>query len=231
MAVVDQICLALDVPDRANAIEWVARTCHDVSVFKLGLELFCAHGPSLVDDLRNAGAQRIFLDLKLHDIPRTVERAVRRLTHLNVDLLTLHCSGGEAMMRAAMNGADGRLRLLGVTVLTSMDVEALGSVGCHTNEVSQLVEQRGRLALKAGMFGLVCSALEVRHLKSSLGTSFCAVTPGIRLEGHAHDDQRRVMTPQKAIEAGADLLVLGRTVTAARDPDAVLATIVEMVRS
>ena len=226
----NKLCLALDFPDKNSATEWVKLTCHHVGVFKIGLELFCAEGLSIVSAVREAGAAHIFLDLKLHDIPRTVGRAVGRLRKLGVDFLTIHTAGGAGMMRAAADEANGQMALLGVTVLTSLDSESLAATGTRA-EPALVVEQRGALALQNGIDGLVCSALETAHLRRVLGRDCLLVTPGIRRAGSASDDQRRVMTPRLAIEAGSSLLVLGRTITQADDPLAALDEIKKVVQT
>ena len=152
-----RLCLALDFPTGAQAIEWVERTQHTFGVYKIGLELFCAEGRTIIDAVKAAGAESVFLDLKLHDIPRTVGRAVSRLADLGVDFLTIHTSGGGAMMKAAADAAQGRLTLLGVTVLTSLDRLELAEVGV-TGAPEDAVSQRAELALRSGLRGIVCGA-------------------------------------------------------------------------
>lgn len=209
-----RLCLAVDVPTGVQAIELVKATAHVFGVFKIGLELFCSEGPSVVARLKLAGAERIFVDLKLHDIPRTVAGAVRRITALGADYLTIHTAGGLAMMESAQAAADGRVRLLGVTVLTSLDQRALTDAGTSM-AISELVLQRGRLARQARLAGLVCSPNEVQLMRAQLGQDIDLVTPGIRFQGQATQDQKRVLDPGAALNQGATLLVIGRAVTEA----------------
>jgi orotidine-5'-phosphate decarboxylase len=211
------VCLALDVASRDAAVDWVARLATHVDVFKIGLQLYCAEGPSIVRDVREAGARRVFLDLKLHDIPNTVAGAVRGLRGLGIDYLTLHVGGGVEMMRAAQAEA-GSICLLGVTVLTSLDDGALALTG-HTSSARALVARRARLAVDAGLGGLVCSPLEVAEVRASVGAAPTLVTPGIRLDAASKtDDQRRVATPEAAQRDGASMLVVGRPLLDAPDP-------------
>lgn len=221
-----RLCLALDVPTGAQAIEWVERTQHIFGVYKIGLELFCAEGRQVIDAVKAAGAESVFLDLKLHDIPRTVGRAVGRLADLGVDYLTIHTSGGGDMMAAAAEAAESRITLLGVTVLTSLDRSALSDVGV-TGTAEDAVSQRARLALNSGLRGLVCSAQEAARLREELGSTAYLVTPGIRLPGGDIGDQKRVMTPARAIHSGADLLVIGRAVTASENPTQAINALLE----
>ncbi len=209
------LALALDVASRDAAEALVRQTAEQVDVFKLGLQLFCAQGPAIIDAVRAAGARSIFLDLKLHDIPNTVAKAVASVAAHGVEYVTLHAAGGRAMLEAAADAAPDTLRLLGVTVLTSLDHDDLRAVGVPaTPEATALA--RARLCGTAGVGGLVCSPLELPTLRAELGTGPFLVTPGIRF-GASHD-QRRVATPAEAAGAGASMLVLGRLVTAAADP-------------
>ncbi len=224
-----RLCLALDVPTTRDATEWVARTRGAFGVYKIGLELFCAEGREVIDAVRAAGAPAIFLDLKLHDIPRTVSRSVGRLVELGVDYLTIHTGGGGSMMEAAAETAGDRLRLLGVTVLTSLDEQELSGVGVAMTPAAAVLK-RARLAIDSGVTGLVCSAQEAARLRDDLGAAPYLVTPGIRLAGSATGDQKRVMTPARAIAAGADLLVIGRTITAADDPERALRDLADDLR-
>ena len=218
------LCLALDVPTIEGACEWVARTQRTVSTYKVGLQLYAAHGPRVMRALRQAGARRLFLDLKLHDIPHTVAAAVRALAPLEPDWLTIHTAGGGAMMTAAVEAASPATRVLGVTVLTSLGPDGLAETGI-TAELSGVVAGRARLALRSGCAGVVCSAAESAGLRAQLGAAARLVVPGIRLAGATPDDQRRVATPRAALDAGANLLVIGRAVTRAADPEDALARI------
>lgn len=217
-----RLCLALDVPGATDAERWVARTRDTFGTFKIGLRLFCAEGPAVVRRVRAAGAARVFLDLKLHDIPNTVAGAIGSLAALGVDDLTVHLSGGAAMLRAAVSAADASgIHLLGVSVLTSLDGPALAATGVE-RPVEALVLQRARLATACGLSGLVCSPREAARLRATLGAQLELVTPGIRLVPGTEGDQKRATTPGRALADGADRLVIGRAVTAAADVDAAL---------
>ncbi len=212
-----------------NSLEAADHLAHELSGrvggLKLGLEFFSAHGPAGLDRLRAHGLP-IFLDLKLHDIPNTVAGAVRALVPLGVRFLTLHASGGGAMMRAALAAARDtaetlsvpRPKLLAVTVLTSLDQEDLRQMGVDGGGPHAQVDRLAFLALDSGMDGLVCSALEIGHVRSRFGTDPILMVPGIRPEGGDADDQKRVTTPQRALADGADFLVIGRPITRATDP-------------
>ncbi len=213
------IIVALDVPSGREAHELVDRLGPRVDFVKVGLELFIGEGPQVVRTLRGRDL-RVFLDLKLHDIPNTVAAAVRSASALGVELLTLHASGGRRMLEAAVAARSGSLKLLGVTVLTSLDAgevdQAWGREGADpTAEAVRLA----RLAHDAGVDGVVSSPLEAARIRSAIGDAHM-VTPGIRLAGSGRSDQRRVATPADAVRAGASHLVVGRTVTAAEDPAA-----------
>jgi orotidine-5'-phosphate decarboxylase len=193
-------------------------------MLKLGLEFFAANGPAGVTRFAR---HRIFLDLKLHDIPNTVAGTVRALAPLRPALVTLHAAGGAAMIAAARNEIDrahSNTRLLAVTVLTSLDAPALTTIGVQASPLDQVL-RLGRLAMDAGAHGLVCSAHEVAALRAALGPGPLLVVPGIRPAGAALGDQARTMTPAAAIEAGADYIVVGRPITAAADPAAAAAAI------
>ena len=211
-----RLCVALDVVDAATAQKTTRLLAEHVDVFKIGLQLFCAEGPSVIGAVRDAGAREIFLDLKLHDIPNTVAGAVKSARRHAVDYLTVHTGGGRAMLEAAQSEA-GPVQLLGVTVLTSLSDGDLAEVG-HTSGTDTLVERRAALAASIGLSGVVCSPLEVARVASIMGTSACIVTPGIRLDGDALGDQRRVATPERALADGATMLVIGRPILAAADP-------------
>ena len=211
-----RLCVALDVVDADTAQKTTRLLAEHVDVFKIGLQLFCAEGPSVIGAVRDAGAREIFLDLKLHDIPNTVAGAVKSARRHAVDYLTVHTGGGRAMLEAALSEA-GPVQLLGVTVLTSLTDGDLAEVG-HTSGTDTLVERRAALAASIGLSGVVCSPLEVARVASIMGTSACIVTPGIRLDGDALGDQRRVATPERALADGATMLVIGRPILAAADP-------------
>ncbi len=218
---VKRLAVALDVSDRGEILR-LARALHGrAGVVKLGLEAFTAHGPDLVREIAGEGVP-VFLDLKLHDIPNTVERAARNAALLGVSMLTVHASGGEAMLRAAVAGASGAPSppaVVAVTVLTSLDDAALDALGIPGGAASRVTAWAGA-ARSCGCAGVVCSPHEAGRLRSALGAGFLLVTPGVRPEGGEAADQRRVATPRAAIAAGADLLVVGRPITAAPDPAA-----------
>lgn len=213
------LIIALDRPDAAGALELVDRLGDDADFYKVGAELFTAAGPAVVDALRERG-RRVFLDLKYHDIPNTVAAAVRSAIALGVDLLTVHASGGPAMLEAAAQAAaSAGTRVVAVTLLTSLsnaEVEAVWNrpVPALRGEVERLTE----LALAAGLHGVVASPLEVESLKRRHGADCIVVTPGVRPLGAARDDQTRTATAGAAARAGADYLVIGRPVHAAPDP-------------
>jgi orotidine-5'-phosphate decarboxylase len=220
-----QIAVALDYPEIGPALALAERLGGDGLVYKIGLELFIAAGAEPVRRLKQSGA-RIFLDLKLHDIPNTVAGAVRAAAQLDVDFLTVHLSGGPAMLEAAAEAAPKSLTLLGVSVLTSMDAAALSAVGVQTKLEDQVLALAG-LGVQAGIRGVVCSPLEAPLLRQVFGPNLFLVTPGVRPASAGLGDQKRVMTPRAAIQAGADLLVIGRPITVASDPLEALREILE----
>ena len=218
----NRLAVALDFPAAQPALDFVDRLEGSCRWLKVGMELFYAAGNPLLETLRNRGFQ-IFLDLKLYDIPNTVAGAVRSVAHSGASLLTIHASGGEAMIRAAAEAAaiPGAPQLLAVTVLTSMDSAQLHGIGV-TDSPAQQVLRLARLAQQAGgtQLGMVCSAEEVALLRAQLAPETTLVVPGIRPAGAALGDQRRVATPASAIASGASMLVVGRPITQAADPAA-----------
>ncbi len=221
--------VALDVPNGAAALELVA-ALPEADYFKIGLQLYTAAGPDVVRRIGELG-HRIFLDLKFHDIPNTVAGAVRSAAALGVDLLTVHASGGAAMMRAAREAAEAqphRPRILAVTVLTSLTPAELAE-GWGRGALDARVEtgRLAALAAGAGADGVVASVHEVSAIRDATPPDFAVLTPGIRLSGDAAGDQARVATPTDAARAGADYIVLGRTVTAAPDPAAAYARAIQ----
>jgi len=226
---------AIDTVDTAVAARLINRLQGAVGGIKLGLEFFTAHGPDLVRRLVGLET-RLFLDLKLHDIPNTVAGAVRAVAPLQPDMLTIHASGGPAMMRAARSAADEtaakagtrRPNLLGVTVLTSLDQSDLISVGVSQAPLDQ-VRRLAALAQASGMDGVICSPFEIAALRADCGKDFLLVVPGIRPAGAEMGDQKRVMTPGEAVAAGADRLVIGRPITEAADPRAAALAIAEEI--
>ena len=220
------IIVALDVPNVDKALALAELVAPAVGAFKIGSELFTSAGPDIVRRIRSTGAS-VFLDLKFHDIPNTVAKAVAAATRLDVQMLTIHTSGGPEMMRAAEASAQetalalGRPAplVLGVTVLTSMDGNELSAVGLPPNPGKQ-VERLAALAAASGLRGLVCSPLELAALRQSLPASMQLVTPGIRGPGDEAGDQKRTLSATEAIAAGASWLVIGRPIYAAADPRA-----------
>jgi orotidine-5'-phosphate decarboxylase len=218
-----EIIVALDLPSSEQALDLVDGLGDAVAFYKVGSPLFTRSGPQFVRELRARG-KRVFLDLKYHDIPSTVANAVQSAAELDVDLITLHASGGEAMMRAAREAiGDNGPRLLGVTILTSftaVDVEQVWNK--EILSVRDEVARLANLAVEAGLHGVVTSPLEVESLKRRHGPAFTVVTPGIRPPGGQLGDQVRTATPAEAARAGADYLVIGRPVLTAADPLAVV---------
>jgi orotidine-5'-phosphate decarboxylase len=220
-----EIIIALDYSVRDEALALVDRLGPAGTFYKVGLELFTHAGPSVVEEL-SARGKRVFLDLKLHDIPNTVAGAVRAAAALDVDLLTVHGSGGRRMLEAARDAADGRLGILAVTVLTSLTPAEMESVwGREIVSVRDEVARLADLASDVGVSGVVASALETSWLRRAVREDFLIVTPGIRPAGGDRADQRRVATPADAVEAGADYLVIGRPITRAVDPRSALEAI------
>jgi orotidine-5'-phosphate decarboxylase len=230
------IIVALDVPTADQALALAEQVAPVVGAFKLGSELFTGAGPDIVRQIHDTGAA-VFLDLKFHDIPNTVAGAVASATRLGVRMLTVHTSGGAAMMKAAEQSAQRTAAqlgqptplVLGVTVLTSMDANELAAVGLPANVGGQ-VERLATLAAGAGLRGLVCSPLELAALRRLLPASMQLVTPGIRGPGDAPGDQKRTLSARDAIEAGANWLVIGRPICAAPNPRAAAEKILESLR-
>jgi orotidine-5'-phosphate decarboxylase len=217
----EKLIVALDVSTAAAAHKIVAAIGESASIYKVGMQLYTAEGPQIVRDLVGAG-RRVFLDLKYHDIPHTVAAAVREAARLGVGMLTVHASGSSQMLRAAADAArtvTPALRVLGVTVLTSMDESDLNNIGIRST-VQDEVLRLAALALANGCQGIVTSAREASRLRTELGQDFAIVTPGVRPAGTGHGDQVRVVTPAEAIAAGASHIVVGRPITEASDPAA-----------
>ncbi|GBQ13299.1 orotidine-5'-phosphate decarboxylase [Swaminathania salitolerans] len=223
-----RLIAALDTQDLDQARSWAARLDGHVDAIKLGLEFTYAQGLAAVRDV--AAERTLFLDLKLHDIPNTVAKGLTSLAPIGPALLTIHASGGAAMIRAARQAIDAaypplhRPILLAVTVLTSLDAAALRETGIDATPRDQVL-RLGKLAMTSGADGLVCSAEEIAPLRDALGESPVLVVPGIRPAGSAADDQKRIMTPHQAARAGADWIVVGRPITQAADPAAAAAAI------
>ena len=230
------IIAALDVPTVEQAVKLAHQIAPAVGAFKIGKELFTSAGPDIVRRVRDTGAS-VFLDLKFHDIPNTVAKAVAAAVRLDVQMLTIHASGGSEMMRAAEQAAQQTAAqlnrpaplVLGVTVLTSHDSATLAELGCET-DVAKQVERLATLAAKSGLRGLVCSPLEIVALRKILPPSMQLVTPGIRTGAEKSDDQKRTLTPRDAMQAGANWLVIGRPIYAAADPRAAAESILNSLR-
>ena len=216
------LILAIDVPTREAADPILRQLRGQLRWVKIGLQMFTAYGPDYVREVAGLGFN-VFLDLKLHDIPNTVAKAVESLAPLPIHMLTLHCAGGSEMMRAALAAQqkhNPQLLLLGVTVLTSMDSPGLQEIGVTVPSAEQ-VTRLGQLAATAGLRGLVCSPLEVALLRQQLPAAMQLITPGIRPAHEAGtDDQKRVMTPANAAQAGSSYIVVGRPILQAADPAA-----------
>jgi len=219
----DYIIFPLDVATFDEAKRHVELLADHVGLFKVGLELFIRSGPEMVRFINSAGSAGVFLDLKLHDIPATVSRAMEGIADLDVYFATVHCGESPKMLEAAVAGSGGAVRILGVTVLTSVSAEDIETAGYRSEfypDLSGLVLKRARMAQKAGCAGVVCSGLEAMVIKKQIGTDFITVTPGIRPSWVAgkKDDQQRITTPAQAIKNGSDYLVIGRPIRDAADP-------------
>lgn len=215
----DKIAVALDTSDWNEFCQWCQVFGPRVGLLKVGLEAFMRWGPAAVDEAR--ARARVFLDLKLHDIPNTVAGAVNAARALGVDYVTVHATGGSEMLRAASEAGQDQVRILAVTLLTHMDRDSLAGLGIE-GQPESLVPVWAKLAAQAGCSGAVCSPREVSLLRSALPSPFVLVTPGVRPVGSNSDDQRRTATPAEALSAGADVLVIGRPLTRSDDPEAAL---------
>jgi orotidine-5'-phosphate decarboxylase len=226
----DRLIVALDVPKADAARSLVERLAGRVGLFKVGSQLFTAAGPDLVHEIVARG-EKVFLDLKFHDIPNTVAGAVASASRLGVSLLDVHGLGGRAMLEAAVGALPAMgTRLLAITVLTSHDDASLDQIGVN-GSVAASVRRLALLARDAGLDGVVASPHEVALIREACGPDFLIVTPGIRPSGAAHGDQARPATPETALRHGADYLVVGRPITAAEDPEAAADAIVREMES
>lgn len=221
------LMVALDMDEGDEAVRLAGEIGSDVAALKVGSQLFTRYGPDLVRQITESGG-RVFLDLKYHDIPNTVAKAVRGAVEMGVSWFTVHASGGSDMIRAAKDAA-GDARVLAVTVLTSLDRDAMGQIGWG-GEVRDQVIRLANVAREAGADGIVCSALEVRSLRSVLDDGCVLVTPGIRPVGTSSDDQARVATPASAVADGADYLVVGRPIVKAPDRKGAVRLILEEMK-
>jgi orotidine-5'-phosphate decarboxylase len=215
---VSPLAVALDTADLALAVRWAAAVAPHVSTAKVGLQLFCAEGPAAVEKVRASSGLDIFLDLKLHDIPATVAGAARAVASVAPAYLTVHASGGPAMIAAAAEALPDT-RIAAVTILTSLDATDLELLGI-TGSPAEAVERLAVLAAAAGARALVCSPREVALVRAAVGPDIALITPGVRPAGGDRQDQARVATPEQALADGADLLVVGRPITGAADPGA-----------
>jgi orotidine-5'-phosphate decarboxylase len=227
--VADKIIVALDVPTKEKALELVEQLRDEISFFKIGLQLYTAEGPEVVRSVLSAGA-KVWLDLKLYDIPNTVARAVESASNLGVHMLTIHLSGGSEMIRAATAARANNLLLLGVTVLTSASEETLHEIGIDC-KVEDQVLRLARLGVEAGIDGVVASPHEIKKLRKEFGNRIKIAVQGIRPSWAKADDQKRFMTPREALEAGADYIGIGRPITAQRNPREAMAKILEDLSS
>jgi orotidine-5'-phosphate decarboxylase len=221
----NKIIVALDVASKEGALGLVGDLREQVAFFKVGLQLYTAAGPEIVREIVATGAE-VFLDLKLHDIPNTVARAVESTSRLGARMLTIHLSGGGEMIRAAVAARANNMSILGVTVLTSATQETLSEVGIEDKIDHQVLRLAG-LGVGAGIDGLVASPHETKTLRAACGNEIKIVTPGVRPSWSEAGDQKRFMTPREAIEAGADYLVIGRPITAHPSPRDAVAKILE----
>ncbi|MBB6119345.1 orotidine-5'-phosphate decarboxylase [Nocardiopsis algeriensis] len=222
------IAVAIDAREIETAAAWATAVAPHVSTVKVGLELYLRHGPEVIAAVRGANRVGVFLDLKLHDIPATVAGAARSVAGLRPSILTVHATGGADMVRAAAEAAPDT-KIAAVTVLTSMDEKDLEQVGL-LGPARDAVRRLAVMAVGAGARALVCSPQEVALVRAEVGPDVTLITPGVRPAGADLGDQSRVATPEEAIEAGADLLVIGRPITRAPDPGAAAASIAAAVR-
>jgi orotidine-5'-phosphate decarboxylase len=231
----DYIIFPLDVPSAEEALTWVELLGDRVGLFKIGLELFIRSGPAMVRTIGETGGAGVFLDLKLHDIPNTVYRAMGGIADLGVKFVTVHCGESPRMLQAAVEGSRGEVDVLGVTVLTSVspdDIKTLGYRQEFYKDMGTLILKKAAMARDAGCAGVVCSGLEALAIKSRFGPDFITVTPGIRPRWSLgrKDDQQRVVTPAGAVRNGADYLVIGRPIRDADQPEQAVRLIADEVR-
>src|SRR5947199_1994610 len=221
----DKIIVALDVPTKRETLELVEKLRDQIAFFKIGLQLYTAEGPEIVRAVSARGS-KVWLDLKLHDIPNTVARAVESAGRVGVQMLTIHLSGGSEMVRAATAARVNNVLLLGVTVLTSATEETLREIGIQ-DKVDDQVSRLAKLGIEAGIDGVVASPHEIKPLRREFGDKIKIVVPGIRPSWSEPGDQKRTMTPREALKAGADYLVIGRPIIANAQPDEAVAKILQ----
>jgi len=237
LTIPERIIVALDVKGKNEAIDMVARLEGRAVYVKVGMELFYGEGYPIIEQLKRQGL-KVFLDLKIHDIPNTAKRAAAQLTKMNVDMFNVHVAGGVSMMSAVREEMERNLSigqqrplLIGVTQLTSTDEMMLSEELGIPYPMKQVVKQYAKLAQKAGLDGVVSSALDVKEIKEATGRNFLTVTPGIRLpQGDVHD-QKRITTPEDAIQLGTDYMVIGRTITEAKEPAKIFDQIVQNIEN
>jgi orotidine-5'-phosphate decarboxylase len=228
MNLLNPICVAFDTPEIARAEALARQLKGHVGMFKIGMEFFYAHGPKGYEAVASLGIP-VFLDLKLHDIPNTVASALKSLLRLSPTpaIINIHAAGGSDMMKAAMEAVDGRCKLIAVTILTSLSNADLADIG-YSKTTDEQALQLAKLTHQSGLDGIVCSALDLPKVRAELPRNFLTVVPGIRPVDASVQDQKRVVTPKQGIEAGADILVIGRPITGAADPvqaaDAIVAS-------
>lgn len=227
----ERVIIALDFPTGKEALKIVDELDELISYYKVGLELFLSEGERILRTLQKRG-KKIFLDLKFHDIPNTVGRAVKATLNLGIDMLTLHTTGGVEMMKKAKEVVEEvkikeniSVKLLGVTVLTSLDSKRLEEIYNFPFDVASTVKNLAILAKRAGLDGVVASAHEVVTIKEQCGKDFLVVTPGIRFTESSQDDQKRVVTPEEAFRNGADYIVVGRAITSSENPRKILSNL------
>ena len=228
----ERLCIALDFATRDEILAAARRFGSKVGWLKVGLEAFVAEGPRIVSEVAETGV-RVFLDLKLHDIPTTVARAVAAAFRSGASIVNVHAFGGRAMLSTARESASAAgpaCRLIAVTLLTSLDSRSLADLPV-SGHPEGIVRRLAALSKECGLDGVVCSPHDVREVKAACGSTFLAVVPGIRPAGSGLDDQKRAATPREALSDGADLLVVGRPVTAAPDPDAALDSLLAEIQS
>ena len=226
----EKIIIAVDAPDAAAAHKLIEPLAAEGCIFKIGLQLFTAEGPSLVRDIRSRGA-KVFLDLKFHDIPNTAKEAVHSAVALGVEMTTIHLAGGPTMVAEAVKATEGSATLvLGVTVLTSMSDGDLNRIGVLRTAANQVGHLAG-MGVECGLRGVVASPLEISLLREKFGSKLTIVTPGVRPTGSDVGDQHRFLTPGEAVRRGADYLVIGRPITAATSPHDAFLRIAEEIEA
>lgn len=232
----DYIIFPLDVPSVKETEKYVVLLSEHVGMFKVGLELYIRSGPEIINLIKGSGAGKIFLDLKLNDIPATIARAVASIGELGIAFTTVHCGETKSMLEAAVSGSNGNVGILGVTILTSVSSEDIYEAGFRpefSSDISRLVMKKATLAKDAGCAGVVCSGHEVKMIKEAFGKDFVVAVPGIRptWDRVAEDDQKRITTPARAVKNGADYLVIGRPIRDAKDPQEAVQRIAEEIET